>query len=103
MVGVVPRPQVDDIDTRKKQRSRNRSARLVSSPLGDVVGKDAELMAEYAKPEVVKLLQLLQEATRATPTSGPDTYVPPMNGEVAEADYHHFIFGQRGSGKSSLL
>jgi hypothetical protein len=50
-----------------------------------------------------RLPRLLQEATRATPESGPDTYVPPSGGEAAEANYHHFIFGQRGSGKSSLL
>lgn len=50
-----------------------------------------------------KLPRLLQEATRATPASGPDTYVPPSGGDAAESDYHHFIFGQRGSGKSSLL
>lgn len=50
-----------------------------------------------------RLPRLLQEATRATPASGPDTYVPPSGGDAAEANYHHFIFGQRGSGKSSLL
>lgn len=50
-----------------------------------------------------QLPRLLQEATRATPASGPDTYVPPSGGEAAEANYHHFVFGQRGSGKSSLL
>jgi hypothetical protein len=50
-----------------------------------------------------RLPRLLQEATRATPASGPDTYVPPSGGETAESNYHHFIFGQRGSGKSSLL
>lgn len=52
---------------------------------------------------VLGLLKLLQEATRATPEGGPHTYVPPTGGEIAEADYHHFVFGQRGSGKSSLL
>ena len=50
-----------------------------------------------------RLPRLLQEATRATPASGPDTYVPPSGGEAAESNYHHFVFGQRGSGKSSLL
>jgi energy-coupling factor transporter ATP-binding protein EcfA2 len=59
--------------------------------------------ARYEKPEVLELLRLLQEATRATPTGGESTYVPPTGGEIAEANYHHFIFGQRGSGKSSLL
>jgi hypothetical protein len=50
-----------------------------------------------------RLSRLLQEATRATPASGPETYVPPSGGERAEANYHYFVFGQRGSGKSSLL
>lgn len=50
-----------------------------------------------------QLPRLLQEATRADPKSGLDTFVPPSGGEVAGANYHHFIFGQRGSGKSSLL
>jgi hypothetical protein len=59
--------------------------------------------ALYEQPEVADLLRRLQEATRATPTSGFETYVPPAGGEIAEANYHHFIFGQRGSGKSSLL
>ena len=56
----------------------------------------------FEADEVTQLLRLLQEATRATP-SGVDRYVPPSGGEIAEANYHHFIFGQRGSGKSSLL
>jgi energy-coupling factor transporter ATP-binding protein EcfA2 len=60
-------------------------------------------VARYEAPEVLELLRLLQEATRATPMGGPSTYVPPTGGEIAEANYHHFIFGQRGSGKSSLL
>lgn len=59
--------------------------------------------ADFDTPEAQKLIRLLQEATRATPASGPETYVPPSGGENAEADYHHFVFGQRGSGKSSLL
>ena len=59
--------------------------------------------AQYATPEVTQLLKDLQEATRATPFGGPQSYVPPKGGEIAEANYHHFVFGQRGSGKSSLL
>jgi hypothetical protein len=62
-----------------------------------------DITAEFDTPGARKLPRLLQEATRATPASGPDTYVPPSGGDAAEADYHHFIFGQRGSGKSSLL
>jgi len=57
----------------------------------------------YDTPEARQLTRLLTEATRATPASGPETYVPPARGDIAEANYHHFIFGQRGSGKSSLL
>ncbi|MCQ4084427.1 hypothetical protein NGB36_28565 [Streptomyces sp. RB6PN25] len=59
--------------------------------------------AKYATTEVTQLLKDLQEATRATPFGGPQSYVPPKGGEIAEANYHHFVFGQRGSGKSSLL
>jgi energy-coupling factor transporter ATP-binding protein EcfA2 len=59
--------------------------------------------AQFATDEVTQLLKDLQEATRATPFGGPQSYVPPKGGEIAEANYHHFIFGQRGSGKSSLL
>jgi hypothetical protein len=60
-------------------------------------------VAEFDTPAAQRLTVLLQEATRATPSSGPETYVPPSGGEIAEANYHHFVFGQRGSGKSSLL
>src|SRR4051794_29165529 len=59
--------------------------------------------ARYESEAVVNLIKHLQEATRATPEGGPQTYVPPTGGEIAEANYHHFVFGQRGSGKSSLL
>lgn len=57
----------------------------------------------YESTGVTQFLQLLQEATRPTPDGGPSVYVPPSGGEIAEANYHHFVFGQRGSGKSSLL
>lgn len=57
----------------------------------------------YSKPEVDALLRALSEATRATPHANPDLYVPPAGSDQAAADYHHFVFGQRGSGKSSLL
>lgn len=58
---------------------------------------------QFDTPGTQRLTKLLQEATRATPASGPETYVPPSGGDIAEANYHHFVFGQRGSGKSSLL
>lgn len=63
----------------------------------------ANNVPEFAKSEVSDLLRLLTEATRATPHGGPSVYVPPAGAEMASANYHHFIFGQRGSGKSSLL
>jgi energy-coupling factor transporter ATP-binding protein EcfA2 len=58
---------------------------------------------QFDSENAVQLLRALQEATRARPDGHEDVYVPPKGGEIAEADYHHFIFGQRGSGKSSLL
>lgn len=74
---------------------------------GDQMGNNApktpKPVPSYETPEAQVLTRLLQEATRATPASGPETYVPPSGGDRAEANYHHFIFGQRGSGKSSLL
>jgi energy-coupling factor transporter ATP-binding protein EcfA2 len=57
----------------------------------------------YYDDSVSTFLRILQEATRATPKEGPSVYVPPAGGEKAEANYNHFVFGQRGSGKSSLL
>src|SRR5215475_6589532 len=65
--------------------------------------KSAAKTPQFDTPGAQRLTRLLQEATRATPVSGPETYVPPSDGDIAEANYHHFIFGQRGSGKSSLL
>ena len=59
--------------------------------------------AYYYDDSVAAFLRILQEATRATPKEGPSVYVPPAGGEKAEANYNHFVFGQRGSGKSSLL
>jgi hypothetical protein len=59
--------------------------------------------AYFYREEVRALLLKLQEATRATPKGEPSLYIPPPGGEMAEANYHHFVFGQRGSGKSSLL
>lgn len=63
----------------------------------------APQLAEYNRDEVNVFPRLLQEATRPTPDGGASNYVPPSGGKLAEANYHHFVFGQRGSGKSSLL
>jgi hypothetical protein len=59
----------------------------------------------FQSAEVDALLVALEEATRATPTGGPVEFVPPAGGELqqAQARFHHFIFGRRGSGKTSLL
>jgi hypothetical protein len=59
--------------------------------------------AEYNKPGVADLLILLTEATRAQQDSVPGVFIPPAGIEQVESKYHHIIFGQRGSGKSSLL
>jgi energy-coupling factor transporter ATP-binding protein EcfA2 len=69
-----------------------------------VVGKQGGDDSPYYYDEsVAAFLRVLQEATRATPKEGPSVYVAPAGGDKAEADYNHFVFGQRGSGKSSLL
>ena len=59
--------------------------------------------AQFADPNALHLLRLLTEATRATPRGGPAVYIPPAGADDAGARYNHFVFGQRGSGKSSLL
>jgi len=61
--------------------------------------------AAYYGPTVDTLLTALEEATRATPEGGPAEFVPPAGGELdqVEARFHHFIWGRRGSGKTSLL
>lgn len=71
--------------------------------LGNDTTKTPKPVPSYETAAAQVLTRLLQEATRATPASGPETYVPPSSGDRAEANYHHFVFGQRGSGKSSLL
>lgn len=62
-----------------------------------------EHQPHYSGPAVDRFLRLLTEATRASPSGGPVTYIPPAGADQAEANYNHFVFGQRGSGKSSLL
>lgn len=59
--------------------------------------------ARFSAPQVTQLLVDLQEATRANPNRDVNAYIPVSGGEVAKANYHHFVFGQRGAGKSSLL
>ena len=59
--------------------------------------------AVFDSGEVTLLIKDLQESTRASPNKGDDKYVPVAGAEVATADYHHFVYGQRGAGKSSLL
>jgi len=61
--------------------------------------------AAYRSAEVDALLVALEEATRATPAGGPVEFVAPAGGELqqVEARFHHFIYGRRGSGKTSLL
>ena len=66
-------------------------------------GQQTSEEAYYYDHAVADFLRILQEATRATPKEGPSVYVPPAGGDKAEANYNHFVFGQRGSGKSSLL
>ena len=66
--------------------------------------KSVETSEPYFRAEAVtNLMIVLQEATRATPDGAQNVYVPPEGGQLAEARYHHFLFGQRGSGKSTLL
>lgn len=60
-------------------------------------------VAHFDRESVTKLIIGLQEATRAKPSDEHTSYIPVSGGEVATAQYHHFVFGQRGAGKSSLL
>lgn len=59
--------------------------------------------ALFDSDEVTALLIRLQESTRARPSNDDEAYVPVAGAEIASSDYHHFVFGQRGAGKSSLL
>ena len=70
---------------------------------GVCVNIEGQPIAEFNHPRVPDLLRVLTEATRATPRGGPTVYIPPSGAEDANANYNHFVFGQRGSGKSSLL
>lgn len=67
---------------------------------------NAASAALYDAPEMKKLIRLLTEATRPVRQNGKNAavvYVPPASSDDAESNYNHFIFGQRGSGKSSLM
>jgi energy-coupling factor transporter ATP-binding protein EcfA2 len=57
----------------------------------------------FHSEDVSRLLRVIQEATRATPSGESQVYIPPPGGDKADANYHHLIFGQRGSGKSTLM
>jgi hypothetical protein len=70
---------------------------------GLVKSKSRPQEAYFNRHEVRTLLLRLEEATRPTPKGDPSLYIPPPGGDMAEANYHHFVFGQRGTGKSSLL
>lgn len=61
--------------------------------------------AAYYGEKVDGLLTALEEATRATPEGGPAEFVAPSGGELdqVQARFHHFVWGRRGSGKTSLL
>jgi hypothetical protein len=61
--------------------------------------------AAYYGEKVDGLLTALEEATRATPEGGPAGFVAPSGGELdqVQARFHHFVWGRRGSGKTSLL
>jgi GTPase SAR1 family protein len=59
--------------------------------------------AYYYEDPVTDFIEVLQEATRSSPTAPPDGFVLPAGGDAANADYHHFLFGPRGSGKTSLM
>jgi hypothetical protein len=56
------------------------------------------------RPEMAKLLTLVEEATRST-TEGVQFFVEPAEDALRRATSrrHHIVFGRRGSGKSSLL
>jgi hypothetical protein len=56
------------------------------------------------RPEVAKLMTLVEEAARST-DEGIKRFVEPAQGTLSRASNkrHHMVFGRRGSGKSSLL
>lgn len=57
-----------------------------------------------ATPEMVKLINLVEEAARST-EAGVKHFIEPAPGTLQRAmsKRHHIVFGRRGSGKSSLL
>lgn len=59
--------------------------------------------AIYYDESIPQLQTLLVQATRAKPNGIPEVFIPPAGTHQTSADYNHIVFGQRGSGKSSLL
>ena len=53
--------------------------------MGNNTAKSPKPSPWYETPEAQRLTRLIQEATRPTPVSGPETYVPPSGGDRAEA------------------
>jgi len=55
-------------------------------------------------PEISALATLVEEVTRST-REGVKRFVEPASGTLgrAKSDWHHIVFGRRGSGKTSLL
>ena len=77
------------------------AAYVSETPLAGATESSQE--AIYYHPEIERLLTLLTEATRANPNRIPEAFIPPSGTQQASSNYNHIVFGQRGSGKSSLL
>lgn len=61
--------------------------------------------AYFYSDEVARFQVLLEEVTRAKPGSPKSRFVPPI-GDVLDrlgSEFHHVLYGRRGTGKSSLL
>ena len=61
--------------------------------------------AYFYSDEVARFQVLLEEVTRAKPGSPQSRFVPPV-GDVLDrlgSEFHHVLYGRRGTGKSSLL
>lgn len=66
--------------------------------------KDKSGVTILDRPEIAKLVTLVEEAARST-DEGIKRFVEPAQGTLRRATTkrHHMVFGRRGSGKSSLL
>lgn len=62
------------------------------------------MTVELSDPRIVKFTILIEEASRST-EEGIKFFVEPADGVLqrAKSKRHHFVFGRRGSGKSSLI